>query len=453
MSSAPTHFPYAHSGEPGLPRYLQVRAEGLPLRQALWSAIPYVRKYLSAKFTAPAEEVRYFDEQRRLLRLLAAEPAAPGAVRLGMVGDMMWLRSGWSSFVSPEVLDYLNGFDVVLGNLESPIARSFRVPALLPDYFTYNSPPELVTSFRRPDGRNTFTALTTCNNHSLDRGDQGLRETLEFLDGEHVLHAGVRQRREDRPFITWETKGIRFGLYAACWGLNNPALEGKSAFHLEVLHGLVPHVRHPVDLSRVTEALAGMSAEGVDVKVVYLHWGYEFEHYPCPDLMQVGREIVRAGADVLMGSHPHVLQPLEVCFVNGAEAPYRDRWGPLPALSPGTGCVLEDGTGVPRKALIVYSLGNFVTAMFNAYCQAGMVVGLDWARDERTGRVDWHRPEVRLTFMEQRHPRTRSRRLVLLDEYLRELAPERARRLRPVHDWLHRHLWGEGPPATPGTTA
>src|SRR5262245_22727763 len=149
MSDAASHFPYAHSGEPGLPRHLRVRAEGLPLRQALWSAVPYVRKYLSAKFTAPVEEVSYFDGQRGLLRLLAAEPPVEGAVRLGMVGDLMWLRNGWLSFLAPEVLGHLNGFDVVLGNLESPVARSFRVPSLLPDYFTYNSPPELVTSFRR----------------------------------------------------------------------------------------------------------------------------------------------------------------------------------------------------------------------------------------------------------------------------------------------------------------
>src|SRR5207253_5434614 len=65
--------------------------------------------------------------------------------------------------ISPPVLQYLNGHEVVLGNLESVISRRFPVPHVLPDYFTYNSDPALLTSFRRPDGRSTFTALGTAN--------------------------------------------------------------------------------------------------------------------------------------------------------------------------------------------------------------------------------------------------------------------------------------------------
>ena len=80
--------------------------------------------------------------------------------------------------------------DVVLGNLESVISTRYSVPWLLPDYFTYNSPPELVTSFRRPNGRSTFAALATCNNHALDRGDQGMLDTLAFLDARGIRHAG-----------------------------------------------------------------------------------------------------------------------------------------------------------------------------------------------------------------------------------------------------------------------
>ena len=75
-------FPYTHSGEPGLPRYLLTRAEGLPLREALGSAVSYLRKYRHAKRTAPPEEVRYFDAQRHLLRQLMAEGSLPN-------------RSGW----------------------------------------------------------------------------------------------------------------------------------------------------------------------------------------------------------------------------------------------------------------------------------------------------------------------------------------------------------------------
>jgi hypothetical protein len=367
-------------------------------------------------------------------------------VRLALVGDLMWLRDSWGSFLSPEVLAYLNGHDAVVGNLETPISTRLRVPGLLPDYFTYNSDPRLVTSFRRPTGGSTFSALSTANNHCLDRGDAGLGDTLDFLDGLGIPHAGVRRRAEDRPWVSFEAGGVRFGFYAACWGLNNPAEVRSSAFHIEVLDGLAPRVRLPPDLGRVRAVLDEMAAAGMDFRIVGLHWGNEFELYPAPELVQVGREVIRAGADVVAGSHPHVIQPLEVCFVNGYERRYREAGWDLPALEERTGCLMSDGTGRPRKGLIAYSLGNFATAMFTLHCRTGLILGLRLARDRETGRVDWHRLEAQLVF---NVPRAcwAGRRLMLLESYLRdrERRGDRATRLRALAEYLDRHLLGDRP--------
>ncbi|MFO0930851.1 MAG: hypothetical protein U0736_28115 [Gemmataceae bacterium] len=129
----PPAFPDRYTPEADAPAYLHVRAEGLPLREAAWSGVGYLRKYRHAKWTAPSEEVAHFDDQRRLLRWLRGRPA--GEARLALVGDLMWLRSGWGEFLSSEVLAYLNGHDLVLGNLETPISARFRVPRLLPGLF------------------------------------------------------------------------------------------------------------------------------------------------------------------------------------------------------------------------------------------------------------------------------------------------------------------------------
>jgi poly-gamma-glutamate synthesis protein (capsule biosynthesis protein) len=445
----PDYFPYTWTPEADLPRYARVRAEGLPLRDSLWSGLSYMRKYFRAKRSAPVEEVSYFDEQRKLLRRLGQGPEE--GLRLGMVGDLMWIRDGWNNFLSPEVLAYLNGHEVVLGNLESPVSARSRVPWLLPDYFTYNSAPGLVRSFRRPAAggvdafRSTFSALATANNHSLDRGDDGLLDTLEFLDQLHIPHAGVRKSADEKPYVTFEAGGIRFGFYAACWGLNNPEAGRTSSWHVEVQPGLAPRVCLPVDLARVRSSLAGMEAEGVDFKIVSLHWGHEFELYPCPEQMVVGRKIIAAGADLLMGTHPHVLQPAEVCFVNGYERSYLDRGEDLPALRERTGCLLRDDSGRPRKGLIAYSLGNFATAMYTLLCRMGMVFSIRLVRDEATGRVDWQRPEVQLVLNVHRDPRTwRRRRLVLLESYLRERERrgDGAVQLRATAALLQRHLFG-----------
>jgi poly-gamma-glutamate synthesis protein (capsule biosynthesis protein) len=443
LPATPDYFPFAFTEDAGLPRFLRVRAEGLPLNEAVWSGLAYLRKYRRARRSAPPEEVAYFDRQRALLRWLAGGPDE--GLRVAAVGDVMWLRDGWSSFLSPEVLAYLNGHELVLGNLESPISPRFKVPRMLPDYFTYNSDPALVTSFRRPDGTSTFSALATANNHCLDRGDDGLADTLAFLDEQHIPHSGVRAKAQDKPYVTFERGGVRVGFFAACWGLNNPDAIRTSSHHIEVLPGLVPRVTHPVDLSRIRGVLADMDAEGVEFKVVYLHWGYEFEFYPCPDVMRVGRGIIGAGADLLLGSHPHVLQPLEVCFVNGYEERYLKAGAPEAPLRERTGCVLRDAKGVPRKGLIAYSLGNLATTMYTLHCRTGMVLSLRLQRGE--GRVDWHRPEVQLVYNVHRDPLTRQRRLVLLERYLRECERrgDHARKLRAFGTFLHDHLLGIEP--------
>ncbi len=437
-------FPYVCSAEVVLPRHLRFRAEGIPFRKAIWNGLAYLRKNLRAKRSAPPEELRYFNDQRRLLRWLAAEPDDLPLPRLAMIGDLMWLRDSWHDFLSPEVLAYLNGHELVLGNLESPISPRFKVPSFLPDYFSYNSDPGLVTSFRRPSGASTFSVLATCNNHSLDRGDPGLADTLDFLDRQGIQHAGVRRQLSEKPYVLVDCAGIRVGFYAACWGMNNPSAIRSSALHIEVLSGLVPRVCHQVDLGRIRAALAGMESDGVEFKVVYMHWGYEFELYPCPELMRVGRQIIAAGADVLMGSHPHVVQPVEVCFVNGYEQRLRERGAILPALAERTGCLLRDAVGAPRKGLIVYSLGNFATTMYTPLCRTGMALSLQLRRDE-TGQVDWQRPEIQFVCNIHRDPDTRRRRLVLVESYLRERERRRDHALkeRATAALLHRHLFGE----------
>src|SRR5207244_2803615 len=105
---------------------------------------------------------------------------------------------------------------------------------------------------------------------------------------------------------------------------------------------------------------------------------------------------------------------------------------------------LHDSTGRPRKGLIVYSLGNFVTTMYTPLCRTGMVLSLQLVRDE-SGRIDWHRPEVQLVHNVHRDPDSRQRRLVLLESYLRERErqDDRATALRATAALLHRHLFGE----------
>src|SRR5690606_17434391 len=119
-------------------------------------------------------------------------------------------------------------------------------------------------------------------------------------------------------------------------------------------------------------------AEGAESVVLMLHWGFEYEYYPDPYLMQIGRRLVALGADLIVGSGPHVAQPVEICAVN------------RPEVVPGEGaCSVRTDDGVPRTAAILYSLGNFQSIMATTACKVGLVAqvtlddagvtGMSWA--------------------------------------------------------------------------
>lgn len=436
-------FPHRFTPEPRLANWQRLRVEHLSFRDAVLNTVSYFRKSIYKKHSAPHETLRHFAAQRQIFRHLMVaqgrEPlVGPAVARVALVGDLMWLRDGWDAFLDPGVLDHLNAHDVVLGNLESVISPRFKVPSLLPDYLTYNSHPNLVKAFRRPDGRSTFSALSLSNNHALDRGEVGARDTQDLLGDLGVPHSGVVFDRGARPYTVFEANGVRFGFHAAAWGLNSFVAADPNVH----MHALPPGVFHPdapLDLPELRRALADMAADGCDFRVVALHWGYEFEYYPDPRVMQVAREVVRAGADVVLGTHPHVQQPCEVLFVNGDEDRLPD---PLRDLA-------SDATlsadGPPRTGLVAYSMGNFATTMFTFACKIGWVLGLRVFRDPATGRTRWNPESSEFVVNVPRFGKERERRLLMLDDYRRLAAEDGGvpAKEEAHFAFLRRHLLGD----------
>jgi len=441
------YFPFVFTPEADLPDYARFRAEGMPFSEAFWQGFKYIAKYRNKRLSAPVEEVRYFDFQRKLLRFLAAKPVDSAdklSVNLAMVGDIMWVRDQWDTFVSKEMLDSMNRFDVVLGNLETIISPNFKVPSFLPDYMKFNSHPALLQSFRRYTGGNIFTALSIANNHTMDYSDQGILDTIQFLDGNRILHSGVSKDKAGKRYTTFVRNGIKFGFYAATFGLNDQSEAVRTKLSLNILPGLAPETDRPVDISQVKEVLASMAADGVDFKIVSLHWGFEYEFYPSPKTMQVGREIVAAGADVIMGSHPHVMQPSEICYVNGYEKRHGRLKDQFPSMVDATGCVLKDARGGARKALILYSLGNFTTAMYTFLCEAGVIQHIQVTKNEASGEVDWGLPGYEIVYNLRSDPVTQKRSILLMDSYLRENCRQGQCPENIVESvaFLHKHLKG-----------
>lgn len=187
----------------------------------VFSAIQYLRKYRSKKYSANPAIIGYFTRQQsapvsRFVPHIPTEqaPSVP-ALRISMAGDIMWMRKGWDGFLSEEVLSFLSQRDIVLGNLETPVSSDHKVIECLPDLLSFNSPTSMLDHLAR-----CFTALSIVNNHCLDQGIVGLFNTIRELDARKILHAGACVNTHCREYSLITKNGSTVAFLAYAWGLN-----------------------------------------------------------------------------------------------------------------------------------------------------------------------------------------------------------------------------------------
>lgn len=344
-------FPYVYTPQTDLKDFEEVRWE-----TETWSPTDgemaglYLKKLLNLRKGAPKEVLEHFQSMRR------AVPPLGSRVRLGFVGDVMWVGGNWKEFAKPAGA-LLDG-DLRVGNLETPTS-----PDHSPDNnalsFTFNAPTEMLEAL-------PLDLLQLNNNHSLDVDDLGLENTVAQVEAHGYQHVGVDAQR------SVDVKGFKVALLAYTWGINN----GRRSKKGHELH-IIPfgHLDHPIDLSQIEEQARQARDEGAEIVVVLVHWGFEYEWYPDPHFLVLGRRIVEAGADLVVGQGPHVVQPVEICHVNQPEQ--------VPGV--GTCSVRDPNDERPRTAAILYSLGNFGTTMPMLSQRVGLVATVSIASDGVTG--------------------------------------------------------------------
>jgi len=218
-----------------------------------------------------------------------------------------------------EVKDILGQGDWIMANLETPIAGAdFGYSG----YPAFNAPYELAEALKNAG----FNLLSTANNHSLDKGERGLLRTLEHLKELDLQAIGTAASQEEADsLIISEKNGIRMGLLAYTYGTNGiPIPQGK------------PYLVNLIDENRIKADIARLKENGADLVTVALHFGNEYQTAPTENQKSLARSLVAAGADIIAGSHPHVIQPYEV--IEGF-----------------------DDQGNEKRSLIIYSMGNFIS--------------------------------------------------------------------------------------------
>ncbi len=220
----------------------------------------------------------------------------------------------------------LQSADVTIGNLEVTLAG--------PPYKGYpqfSAPDDLALSLKEAG----VDILVTANNHSMDRGRKGVERTIHLLDSIGLKHTGTfkdsAERAQRYPFV-FETNGVKMALLNYTYGTNGIPVTR-------------PNIVNPIDTVQIAEDMAAAAAQSPDVVIVFFHWGTEYQSMPNNWQKKLTEFCFKSGAGLVIGAHPHVLQPMEW---------RRD-----------------------KNQLVVYSLGNFVSGQRVRYRDGGATLWVD----------------------------------------------------------------------------
>lgn len=205
--------------------------------------------------------------------------------------------------------------DIAIINQETILGGDFRP---YDGYPNFNSPNELGDAIVKSG----FDVVLQASNHTLDVGTQGVLNCIEYWKKQDdITYLGINDSQEERETIrVIERNGIRIALLNYTYGLNGRILPKDKPY----LVNLIDTTLIKSDLEKA-EILA-------DFTIVFPHWGVEYVYKPNKEQTSLAKMMVRYGADLIIGTHPHVLQPIE--------------W-------------IETSNG--NKALCYYSLGNYTS--------------------------------------------------------------------------------------------
>ncbi|HWV39503.1 MAG TPA: CapA family protein [Vulgatibacter sp.] len=254
-----------------------------------------------------------------LLMHEAVKESARAADRRGEDGAS--LNNGGYDALFEGVADRLREADLAFANLETPLApRTGRGSRA----FVFNAPRELLPALRHAG----IGIVSFANNHVYDQGRAGFVETLAELRSAGLPFVGAGDTCDEASSATFlEVNGIRLAFLGA-----------TRLFNQDLNRGRDEPCTFLLDEAEAKRRIAEARDQGADLVVLSIHWGVEYETAPRKQEIALAHRLVDAGADVILGHHPHVLQPVEI--VQAADG---------------------------RVGLVAYSLGNFVSNQSRTY--------------------------------------------------------------------------------------
>ena len=216
------------------------------------------------------------------------------------------------------------------GNLETTFAGKERGYSSYPEFNT----PETLANAIKDAG---IDLVCTANNHSLDTRFKGIEGTIDVLDSVGIMHTGTYKSPEAQMETTIaDIKGLRVAFLSFTYGTNGIPVPSGKEFCINL-----------IDNDFIVDRLNAAKEENPDIICVFMHWGEEYQLNPNTNQIALANLLFENGADIILGSHPHVLQKMELIRKENESDDF-----------------------------VIYSLGNFVSGQVKENTRNSIILNL-----------------------------------------------------------------------------
>ncbi len=277
------------------------------------------------------------------------------SISMSVIGDIMCHNSQYNdafkngvydfSYVFDDIKHYIESADISVGNLETTFAGQRKGYSSYP---TFNTPEVLAEDLKELG----IDVLSTANNHSLDTGYSGIESTIDYLDMAGISHTGTYKSQEAQNEILFkEVNGLKIAFLSYTYGTNGITIPKGKEYCINLIDKEL--MQYQLDLAKEGKA---------DIICVNMHWGIEYGNLPNEEQLDLEKFLFENGVDIILGSHPHVLQPMETKVFT-----------------------MSDGT--EKNVFVIYSLGNFMSGQDKTNTRNSIILNMNIVKEGNTGKL------------------------------------------------------------------
>jgi len=227
----------------------------------------------------------------------------------GLQSDGSYNYDSIFQYIAP----YVSEADYAVANLETTLAGS-DMGYKYSGYPAFNTPDEIVDALKKAG----FSALLTANNHCYDTSEYGFLRTVRTVRSKGLTAMGTRENVSDPVYTVADINGIKVGMVCYSYEgqpdnptagvvyMNKNALSSTCG---QLINSFLGTQLDPFYLE-VREILEQMKRDGAEATVMFIHWGIEYQTAPNAEQQQIAQQLCDMGFDVIVGGHPHVIQPV-----------------------------------------------------------------------------------------------------------------------------------------------